>query len=45
VVPLECGERYAKTLRNARLDVIDDAGHYVEMEKPEALAHLIGGFK
>jgi pimeloyl-ACP methyl ester carboxylesterase len=43
VVPLECGERYAKTLRNARLEVIDDAGHFVEMEKPEQLARLIGG--
>jgi pimeloyl-ACP methyl ester carboxylesterase len=44
VVPLECGERYAKTLRNARLEVIEDAGHFVEMEKPEPLARLIGGF-
>jgi pimeloyl-ACP methyl ester carboxylesterase len=43
VVPLECGERYAKTLRNATLAVIDDAGHFVEMEKPEQLARLIGG--
>ena len=45
VVPLECGERYAKTLRNAKLEVIDDAGHYVEIEKPDVLAHLIGGLK
>jgi pimeloyl-ACP methyl ester carboxylesterase len=44
VVPLECGERYAKTLRNAKLEVIDDAGHFVDMEKPEQLARLIGGF-
>jgi pimeloyl-ACP methyl ester carboxylesterase len=43
IVPLECGERYAKTLRNAKLEVIDDAGHFVEMEKPEELARLIGG--
>ncbi len=44
VVPLECGERYVKALRNATLEVIDDAGHFVEMEKPEQLARLIGGF-
>ncbi|HYE93361.1 MAG TPA: alpha/beta hydrolase, partial [Terriglobales bacterium] len=44
VVPLECGERYAKALANAKLEVIDDAGHYVEMEQPERLARLIGGF-
>jgi pimeloyl-ACP methyl ester carboxylesterase len=45
VVPLECGERYVKALRNAKLEVIDDAGHFVEMEKPEQLARLIGGVK
>jgi len=44
VVPLECGERYAKALAHAKLEVIDDAGHYVEMEQPERLARLIGGF-
>ena len=44
VVPLECGERYAKTLRNAKLEVVDDAGHFVDMEKPQELARLIGGF-
>ena len=43
VVPLECGERYVKALRNARLEVIDGAGHYVEMEQPDALVRLIGG--
>ncbi|MBM3218560.1 MAG: alpha/beta hydrolase [Candidatus Rokubacteria bacterium] len=43
VVPLECGERYAKALRNATLEVIDGAGHYVEMEKPDVLVRLIKG--
>jgi len=43
IVPLECGERYVKALPNARLEVIDGAGHFVEMEKPEELARLIGG--
>jgi pimeloyl-ACP methyl ester carboxylesterase len=43
VVPLECGERYVKALPDARLEVIDGAGHFVEMEQPEALARLIGG--
>ena len=45
IVPLECGERYVKTLRNATLEVIDGAGHFVEIEKPEQLARLIGGSK
>ena len=44
VVPLECGERYVKALPHARLEVIDGAGHFVEMEKPDELAKLVGGF-
>jgi pimeloyl-ACP methyl ester carboxylesterase len=44
VVPLECGERYAKALPNARLSVVDNAGHFVEMEQPDQLARLIGDF-
>src|SRR5215472_3319372 len=37
IVPLECGERYAKALPRARLVVVENAGHFVEMEQPEAL--------
>jgi pimeloyl-ACP methyl ester carboxylesterase len=44
VVPLECGERYAKTLAQARLEVLDGAGHFAEMEKPVELARLIVDF-
>lgn len=41
VVPLECGEQYAKAIPRARLSVIDGAGHCVEMEQPDALVKLI----
>ena len=44
IVPLECGERYARELRNARLDVIADCGHLVELEKPDELAKLVAAF-
>ena len=44
VVPLECGERYVKALPHARLEVVENAGHFVEMEKPDELAKLVGGF-
>jgi pimeloyl-ACP methyl ester carboxylesterase len=44
IVPLECGERYVKALPNARLEVINQAGHFLEMEKPDELAKLVGGF-
>ena len=42
IVPLECGERYARALPEARLEVLEDCGHFVEMERPAELAKLIG---
>jgi len=44
IVPIECGERYAKSLGRARLEVVEGAGHFVDMEKPQELAHLVTGF-
>ena len=44
VVPLECGERYVKALPNARLHVIEHAGHFVEIERPDELARLVADF-
>jgi len=43
IVPLECGERYVKALPNAKLEIIDGAGHYVELEKPDPLVRVIEG--
>jgi pimeloyl-ACP methyl ester carboxylesterase len=44
VVPLECGERFAKILPRARLEVVEGAGHFVEIERPDVLARLVTGF-
>ena len=44
VVPLECGERFAKILPRARLEVVEGAGHFVEIERPDELAKLVTGF-
>jgi len=44
IVPLECGERYAKALAQAKLEIVEGAGHFVEMEKPEALAQIVTRF-
>ena len=44
IVPLSCGERYARSLPNARLELIEASGHCVDMERPAELARLIEGF-
>jgi len=44
IVPRECGERYAKSLANARLEIVAEAGHFVDMEKPDELARLVTRF-
>ena len=44
IVPLECGERYQKALPHARLEIVDGAGHFVDMEKPDGLASLVTRF-
>jgi 2-hydroxy-6-oxo-octa-2,4-dienoate hydrolase len=44
IVPLECGERYAKALPRARLEIVAGAGHFVEMEKASELAQLVTDF-
>lgn len=44
IVPLECGERFVKALPRARLEVVDRAGHFVEMEQAQRLAQLLVEF-
>jgi pimeloyl-ACP methyl ester carboxylesterase len=41
VVPLECGELYAKALPAARLLVLDGVGHFVDLERPAELARAV----
>jgi len=44
IVPLECGERYAKALPRARLEILERTGHYVEIEQADTLAGLVTSF-
>ena len=44
IVPLGCAEQYARALPAARVVVLDRAGHFVDMEQPDALAKQVTQF-
>jgi pimeloyl-ACP methyl ester carboxylesterase len=44
VVPRSAGTVYVENLPDARLETISSAGHLIEMEQPDALAHSISSF-
>ena len=44
VVPFECARQFEAAIPNARLEVIDGAGHVVELEEPDQLAALVSNY-
>ena len=42
VVPFACAGQFAAAIPNARVEVVEGAGHVVELEEPEQLAALVG---
>ena len=44
VVPQSAAKRYVEALPNARLEIVKDCGHCVDMEQPETLAKLVTRF-
>jgi pimeloyl-ACP methyl ester carboxylesterase len=44
VVPISAAKRYVEALPDARLEVVNNCGHCVDMEQPEALAKLVTDF-
>ena len=42
--PIAGSELYARSLRQARLEIVPNSGHCVDMEQPEALARLVTPF-
>jgi pimeloyl-ACP methyl ester carboxylesterase len=38
------GSGYVKSLAGGRLEAIEGAGHFVDMERPRELAQLVAGF-
>lgn len=44
IVPRSSADLYHGALPNSRLEIVDGAGHIVELEQPDALASLIANF-
>jgi pimeloyl-ACP methyl ester carboxylesterase len=44
VVPVDSGRQYSEVLPNGRLEIIEEAGHAVELEEPERVAELVTSF-
>jgi pimeloyl-ACP methyl ester carboxylesterase len=44
IVPYSAGQLYTRALREARLEMVRNAGHCIDMEQPEALARLVVPF-
>ncbi len=44
IVPVDCGDQYAAILANAQLQIVEQAGHVVDLEQPDRLAGLIVAF-
>ncbi|MBS0638823.1 MAG: alpha/beta hydrolase [Acetobacteraceae bacterium] len=43
-VPISAAHVYEKALRDAKLTVVPECGHFAEMEKPEVVASLVTNF-
>lgn len=41
IVPRDCAERYLEVLEQARLRLVDESGHNVDLEHPAVLAQLV----
>lgn len=44
ITPVNCGERYMQTLPHAEFVILNECGHFVEVEKPNELARLVVEF-
>ena len=44
VVPMSSCDQYMESLPNARKEIVAGSGHAVDMDKPDQLASLVGGF-
>ena len=43
-MPVDCGRQYGEVLPNSRLEIVEEAGHAVDLEEPERVAELVTSF-
>ena len=43
IMPRSCAEQYAALMPQARLEIVPNCGHAVDMEQPSVLAGLVAG--
>ena len=44
LIPLECAQWYDKVLPNSRLEVVERAGHWLQLEQPDTFVRLVRDF-
>jgi pimeloyl-ACP methyl ester carboxylesterase len=44
MLPVECAERFARSIRGAKLHVLPECGHLAHMDQPHALATVLNEF-
>ena len=44
IMPLECATLYQRAIPNARLQVLEDCGHFAHLDRPEEVAAIVSEF-
>jgi pimeloyl-ACP methyl ester carboxylesterase len=44
IIPVECADLYRQAVRGARVEVMEDCGHWPHFEKPAELAEIVSRF-
>jgi pimeloyl-ACP methyl ester carboxylesterase len=44
IIPLECATLYQRAIPNARLQVLENCGHFAQLDKPQDVARIVSEF-
>ncbi|HYW86608.1 MAG TPA: alpha/beta fold hydrolase, partial [Chloroflexota bacterium] len=44
IVPVECASLYAEAIPHARVELIEQCGHFAHLDQPRRLAQLVAEF-